>query len=140
MRTALLALLCLLIGCGNDAVGPFADWQWIAGERDNVTLTDEGADIALGRYGSVWLTLRRDAVPSGTWASIQASFRTTCPGIVGNLWVAAGAAQDKHYQLDSVELRASGYVRPTFYFQAVTMNSSPASCRVHISAVSVGER
>jgi hypothetical protein len=139
MRAA-LALLGLFIGCGGDAAGPFADWQWIAGERDSITLTDEGADIELGRYGSVWLTLRRDAVPSGTWASIQASFRTTCPGITGNLWVAAGAAQDKRHQLDSVGLRAAGYVRPTFYFQAVTMNSSPASCRVRISAVSVGER
>ena len=140
MRAA-LAFLGLLIGCGGDAVGPFADWQWIAGERDSVTLTETGAVIDLGRYGSVWFTQRHDGVRPGTRANVAADFRSSCAGVVGQLWAGIAPGRiDKRLQLDSAVLGVSDtYVPPTFYYQVVAMNSSQQSCRVIVRGLTAFE-
>ena len=141
MRTALLLLLCLLIGCGGDAVGPFADWQWIAGQRDNVTLTETGAVIDLGRYGSVWFTQRHDGVRPGTRANVTADFRSSCAGVVGQLWAGIAPGRiDKRLRLDSAVLGVANiYVPPTFYYQVVAMNSTPQSCRIVVRGLTAFE-
>ena len=141
MWAAVLALLCFLFGCGGDAVGPFADWQWIAGERDNVTLTETGAVIDLGRTGSVWFTWRRDGMRPGTRASVTADISSSCAGVVGQLWAGiAPGRQDKRLRLDSAVLGVSDtYVPPTFYYQVVAMNSTPQSCRLVVRGLTAFE-
>ena len=140
MRVAALALLGL-VGCGGDAVGPFADWQWIAGQRDSVTLTETGAAIELGRYGSVWFTQRHDGMRPGTRANVAADFSSNCPGVVGQLWAGIAPGRlDKRLRLDSAVLGvADTYVPPTFYYQVVAMNSSPRICRVVVRGLTAFE-
>lgn len=141
MRAAALALLGLLFGCGGDAVGPFADWQWIAGQRDNVTLTETGAVIELGRLGSVWFTQRHDGIRPGTRGNIAADFGSDCAGVIGQLWAGIAPSRlDKRLRLDSAVLGvADTYVPPTFYYQVVAMNSSQRVCRVVVRGLTVFE-
>lgn len=140
MRIFAIAL-GLLTACGQGAVGPLADFQWIANAHDGVERTADGADLRLSPYGSVWFTLRRDQVPPGTWASIRATFRTDCAGLPGALWAGVDpqGQVDKRTRLDGVSLRAASYVPPTFYFEVVAMNSSPVPCRVQIGDVAFSE-
>ena len=138
---ALALTLGLLIGCGGDAVGPFADWQWIAGERDNVMLTETGAVIDLGRTGSVWFTWRRDNMRPGTRASVAADISSSCAVVVGQLWAGIAPGRlDKRLRLDSAVLSvANTYVPSTFYYQVVAMNSTPQSCRLVVRGLTTFE-
>lgn len=141
MRAFVLTLSLFLAACGGDVVGPFADWLWIAGQRDNVALTETGAVIDLGRYGSVWFTQRHDGMRPGTRANIAADFRSDCVGIVGQLWAGIVPGRlDKRQRLDSAVLGVSDtYVPPTFYYQVVAMNSSPQNCRLVVRGLTAFE-